>query len=385
MKLLVDNDKQYAFPLLFLLSSGQRGIPKSHRCFQSQKKGNLSQGGGKSFLSPFCVTGDFPSFEQVLQTHALEPLRRRSVETVQLNVGLTCNMACSHCHVESSPSRKETMSVEVAERILELVSRSSSVQLVDITGGAPELHSVFRLLTSSLYSMGKKVQDRCNLTVFFEKGQEDLMEFLANHQVDIVASLPCYEPANVRKQRGAGAFEKSIQALQQLNQFGYGEKNSSRQLHLVYNPVDAQLPPNQSDLERVYKQQLFDNFGIRFNRLYCITNVPIKRYRNDLIRKAQLQRYMELLIDSFGPKNVDRVMCLDQIHISYDGTFYDCDFNYAIDLRANDGKTSRDRWTIWDIDELEQVLNHNIRTDQHCFACTAGCGSSCGGSLTTDE
>ncbi|GJQ14832.1 hypothetical protein GpartN1_g6623.t1 [Galdieria partita] len=318
------------------------------------------------------------TFEQILREYDLQPLRRRTINTVQINIGLYCNMACSHCHVESSPSRKETMSPQVAERIIQLISRTPSVKLVDITGGAPELHHMFRPLVLALSAMGKKIQDRCNLTVLLEPGQEDLVEFLATHQVDIVASLPCYEESNVRKQRGMGTFEKSILALQLLNRWGYGQGEGNKKLYLVYNPVEPQLPGKQSTLEQQYKKQLAEKFHIQFDKLYCLTNMPIQRYRKDLIRQGQLDSYCSLLEQSFQAENVKHVMCLDQIHISYEGTLYDCDFHYAVGLRE---KYQRN---IWQVEHLDSLCNDHIQTASHCFGCTAGFGSSCQGSLVSE-
>jgi radical SAM/Cys-rich protein len=315
------------------------------------------------------------TFDALLRQHDLQPLKRRAIHTVQVNIGLYCNMACSHCHVESSPSRKETMSPKVAERILQLISRTPSIQLLDITGGAPELHNMFRPLVLAASAMGIKVQDRCNLTVLWEPGQEDLAEFLALHQVDIVASLPCYEEANVRKQRGDGTFDKSIRALQLLNSWGYG-RDGTRKLHLVYNPVEPQLPGNQSILEQKYKKELAEKFSIQFDKLFCITNMPIRRYGHDLKRRGKWNAYWSLLEQSFQPDNVQHVMCLDQVHISFDGSFYDCDFHYAVGLKE---KYQRN---IWQVDDLNSLCNNAIQTASHCLGCTAGYGSSCQGSLS---
>jgi len=290
-------------------------------------------------------------------------------------VGKLCNQACHHCHVEAGPKRTEIMPAGVADRILALLAATPSIQTVDITGGAPELNENFRRLVSESRRMQKQVIDRCNLTVLFEPGLETLAEFLAANNVEITASLPCYTESNVDQQRGKGAFEKSIRALRLLNEIGYGQPGSSLALNLVYNPLGASLPPPQEKLEADYKSHLRESFGIEFNRLFTITNMPIKRFADMLVREGKHESYMGLLANHFNPATVDHVMCRDLVSIGWDGKIYDCDFNQMLDLETPGGKN------IWEIDSFSELANSGIATDSHCFGCTAGAGSSCGGSL----
>ncbi|HLK09466.1 MAG TPA: arsenosugar biosynthesis radical SAM (seleno)protein ArsS, partial [Candidatus Angelobacter sp.] len=255
------------------------------------------------------------------------------------------------------------------------LAATPSIHTVDITGGAPELNPNFRTLVSASRRMGKQVIDRCNLTVLFEPGHETLAEFLAANQVEITASLPCYTESNVDQQRGKGAFEKSIRALRLLNAIGYGRKTSGLTLNLVYNPLGASLPPPQQKLEDDYKVQLRDNFGIEFDRLFTITNMPIKRFAEFLVREGKHEAYMALLTNHFNPATVEGLMCRDLVSIGWDGRIYDCDFNQMLDLETPGGKN------IWEIDSFSELAQKPIATDGHCFGCTAGAGSSCGGSL----
>lgn len=281
------------------------------------------------------------------------------------------------------------MSPTVARRLLELASSAPGLQTADITGGAPELHAQFRTLVKGFRSLGLQVLDRCNLTVLLEPGQEDLVEFLAANQVKVVASLPCYSVDNVEKQRGNGVFDSSIRALQRLNAAGYGMKGSGLELDLVYNPVGPSLPPSQEILEDDYRRELRRAFNIEFSSLICITNMPIKRFADDLLISNRLQTYMEMLIASFNPKTVETVMCRDMVHVAWDGRIYDCDFNYALEMTLPVEKAKRDAiplpmpdgLTVFEIDNIDQLTNRRIRTGPHCFGCTAGQGSSCGGSL----
>jgi radical SAM/Cys-rich protein len=297
------------------------------------------------------------------------------VTTLQINVGKVCNQACHHCHVEAGPKRTEIMSPEIADRIVNLLVTSPSIQIVDITGGAPELNPNFSRLVLLSRALGHHVIDRCNLTVFFEPGQDDLPEFLAGNKVEITASLPCYTAENVDKQRGRGVFDKSIRALQLLNKLGYGEPGSGLILNLVYNPLGANLPPAQERLETEYKLQLKQHFGIGFNRLYTIANMPIKRFSEFLVRNGQQEKYMSLLVNHFNPATVERLMCRSLVSVGWDGGLYDCDFNQMLDIEAPGQKT------IWDIHSFSELANRKIATGGHCFGCTAGAGSSCGGSL----
>jgi radical SAM/Cys-rich protein len=316
-----------------------------------------------------------PSFSGKLAEHNIS-LTRTSIRTLQINVGKFCNQACQHCHVEAGPKRTERMERETALRILKLLEKSPSITAVDITGGAPELNENFRYLVSSMRQQGLKVIDRCNLTVLFEAGQEDLANFLAENQVRIVASLPCYQKTNVEKQRGSGVFNKSITALQTLNGLGYGIDGSGLLLDLVYNPLGAFLPPEQKSLEASYRRELHELFGISFTSLFTITNMPIKRFLHQLERDGSFNEYMSLLVNSFNPTAVEHVMCRDLISVDWQGGLFDCDFNQMLELPI-----PSDQRSIWDIDSFEELQQAGITVRDHCYACTAGSGSSCGGSL----
>lgn len=272
--------------------------------------------------------------------------------------------------------RTEIMTLEVAERLVALLEQSPGITTVDFTGGAPEMNPHFRYLVRQARRLGRRVIDRCNLTVLFEPGQQGTAAFLAEHGVETVASLPCYSADNVEKQRGRGAFDKSVVALQQLNALGYGREGSGLKLSLVYNPVGASLPPAQENLERRYKQELSSLFGIEFNDLLTITNMPIKRFAQALLRDGQLEQYMSLLVNHFNPATVDGVMCRSLVSVGFDGAVFDCDFNQMLELPMPSS-----RRTIWDIDDLAALDGDDIATAAHCFGCTAGAGSSCGGAL----
>ncbi|MGC2742964.1 MAG: arsenosugar biosynthesis radical SAM (seleno)protein ArsS [Candidatus Angelobacter sp.] len=329
----------------------------------------------KTALLPILSAAPAADFQGTLRQHGLGELRRREVTTLQINVGKLCNQACHHCHVEAGPKRTEIMPASVAERIMTLLSATPSIRTVDITGGAPELNANFRCVVGDSRRMGKQVIDRCNLTVLFEPGQEMLVDFLATNQVEITASLPCYTESNVDQQRGKGAFEKSIRALRLLNAIGYGRKASGLTLNLVYNPLGASLPPPQEKLEADYKTHLRDSFGIEFDRLFTITNMPIKRFAEFLFREGKHEAYMALLTNHFNPATVDGLMCRDLVSIGWNGRIYDCDFNQMLDLETPSGKT------VWEIESFAELAQKPIATDTHCFGCTAGAGSSCGGSL----
>ncbi len=273
--------------------------------------------------------------------------------------------------------RTELMEVVTVERILELVEAAPTVRTVDITGGAPELNPHFRYLVYSARRMGKTVIDRCNLTVLWEPGQENTAEFLCQQQVWVVASLPCYLKENVERQRGQGVFDRSIRALQKLNALGYGREGSGLVLDLVYNPAGAFLPPAEAQLEAQYKRELGERFGIQFNRLYALTNMPIKRFLHQLEREGRYDDYMQLLVQAFNPGAALGVMCRDLVSVSWDGRLYDCDFNQMLELPLG----GRPR-TIWAIAALAELEREPITFDKHCYGCTAGAGSSCGGALT---
>ncbi len=315
----------------------------------------------------------FTPFAKKLQEHRIT-LQRKIITTLQVNIGKRCNQACSHCHVESSPIRTENMTLTTVNRLLELLEHAPSVKTIDITGGAPEMNPHFVYFVKELRQMKKEVIDRCNLTILQEKGYEDTAVFLRDHQVQIVASLPCYLEDNVDSQRGRGVFNKSILSLQQLNQLGYGRQKGLN-LNLVYNPTSNVLPGDQKALEEAYKEHLQKHFGIVFNQLFTITNMPIKRYLWWLQRKGKFQEYMELLTNNFNPDVAHNVMCTNLVSISWDGQIYDCDFNQMLEIPIDSKPT-----TIWGINDFSD-LSQGIALGSHCYGCTAGAGSSCSGSL----
>lgn len=298
------------------------------------------------------------------------------IEILQVNVGKLCNLTCVHCHVEAGPTKtKENMNWETAEAVVRFMD-ASSVHTLDITGGAPELNPSFRYLVTEGRKRNLRVLDRCNLTVFFEEGLSDLPEFLARNQVEVVASLPCYQKENVDKQRGRGTFEASIEALLLLNRLGYGKEGSHLILNLVYNPVGPHLPPSQEKLEQDYKKRLGDDFGIVFNQLFTITNMPITRYARYLKALKQYDAYVELLVNSFNLATVEGLMCLNTLSVSWDGKLYDCDFNQMLGMSIKNGRD----FNIRDITSSD-LKNWEILTGNHCFGCTAGSGSSCQGAI----
>jgi radical SAM/Cys-rich protein len=276
-------------------------------------------------------------FEDVLLQHGLGLLRRGETTTLQINVGKRCNQACHHCHVEAGPKRTEIMPFHVAKRVLEILANSPTVHTVDITGGAPELNPNFRFLVEESRRLGGHVIDRCNLTVLYEPGMEDLADFLAENEVEIVASLPCYTAANVDKQRGHGVFEKSIAALRDLNRLGYGLANSPLSLNLVYNPLGPSVPPPQERLEGDYKRELRSRFAIEFHRLYTLTNMPIKRFAAFLEQNGKSAEYMSLLVNHFNPETVSGLMCRSLVSVGWDGNLYDCDFNQMLEIPLGAG------------------------------------------------
>lgn len=329
---------------------------------------------------------------EFLTEHGVEQdLVRVNPEIFQLNVGIHCNQACNHCHVESSPKRTESMSQEVADHCLTLLKSSPHTHTFDLTGGAPELQPVFRSLVEGARAGGFEgdIIDRCNLTVLSEPGQEDLVDFLAEHRVRVVASLPCYSAKNVNMQRGRGVFDKSIAGLRDLNAAGYGEPGSGLGLDLVYNPVGPHLAPEQGALEAKYKEELEANFGVVFNSLFTITNMPIKRFADFLHRRGELTEYMDLLVRNFNPGAVKGLMCRNTVSVSYDGAVYDCDFNQQLLLGAatyapDDGPVPGalhypEGLSVMDLQHLDDLTQTPIVVDSHCFGCTAGMGSSCQG------
>jgi radical SAM/Cys-rich protein len=316
------------------------------------------------------------AFAQTLDAHGL-PLRHTRTRVLQINVGKLCNLTCAHCHVNAGPKRKEIMTRETVDRILKWLE-GTDIPVVDLTGGAPEMIPDFRYFVERLAAMTppRHVIDRCNLTILLDPAQDGLAEFLAEHRVEIVASMPCYSSKNVDEQRGNGVFDASIEALQLLNRLGYG-RDEALPLHLVYNPVGAFLPGSQVELEFDYKRELEAHFGIVFDHLYTITNVPVSRFASYLRHNGQYQDYLNLLVDAFNPHAVAGLMCRDTINVSWTGEVFDCDFNQMLKMQWRENGRGL---YLWDLD-FAQVENREILTGEHCFACTAGAGSSCGGAL----
>ena len=314
-------------------------------------------------------------FEAHMARAGLCPLRATGITVFQINVGKLCNQTCRHCHVDAGPDRTELMSRETAELCIAALAQTD-IPTVDMTGGAPELNPQFRWLVQQARRLGRHVMDRCNLSVLLIPSQADLAEFLAYHQVEVIASLPSYRASQADAQRGNGIFEKSMEALRLLNQLGYGRPDSGLVLNLVYNPVGAFLPPRQEAIEAQFKKELRTRHGIEFNRLYTITNMPISRFLEFLIESGNYDQYMTRLANAFNPAAAAEVMCRSMISIGWDGTLYDCDFNQMLDLPVDHAAPSH----IRDFDPT--MLHHRqIVTRNHCYGCTAGSGSSCGGTV----
>lgn len=318
-------------------------------------------------ILPLVIDSDFP------------PMRRSSVDTLQVNLGYKCNQSCVHCHVAAGPHRTEMMDGNTVALVIDVL-RARKLPTLDLTGGAPELHPRFRELVVEARRLGTRVIDRCNLTILSEPGQQDLGQFLAAHGVEVTASLPCYEPANVNRQRGDGVFERSIAGLRQLNALGYGDPKQGLVLNLVYNPQGPSLPPPQGPLESAYKRELLTHFGIRFNHLFALTNMPIQRFGSTLVSKGSFPEYMRLLRDNFCEENLGTVMCRSLLSVDWQGFLYDCDFNQMLGIGASLAGRSRPH--------LRDLLSHDpsgtaIHTADHCYGCTAGQGSSCGGALNS--
>jgi radical SAM/Cys-rich protein len=315
----------------------------------------------------------WPLLEQI----AFPPIRRGRLDTLQVNVGYRCNQSCVHCHVNAGPSRTEEMTAEVVDVVLAFLARRR-ISTLDITGGAPELNPHFRALVHAARDMGVRVVDRCNLTILEVPGQEDLAGFLAREQAEIVASMPCYLEDNVDRQRGKGVFDGSIRGLQKLNASGYGQEASGLVLNLVYNPQGPCLPPPQSALEADYKRILGERYGVVFNRLYTLANMPIQRFGAILIAKGEFGRYLDLLQHAHLDANLDHVMCRNLVSVDWQGYVYDCDFNQMLELPLQLG--TRERVHLSDLLDTE-IEGRPIRVAGHCYGCTAGQGSSCGGAL----
>ncbi len=323
----------------------------------------------------------------LLESTEFPPLKRQRLTTLQVNLGYQCNQSCVHCHVNAGPTRTERMDPENL-RLVSQVLAARDIATLDLTGGAPELHPDFRRLLVEARLLGVRVIDRCNLTILFEPGQENLAQFLAEQGVEVVASLPCYSLDNVDKQRGKGVFDKSIAALQRLNSLGYGRPGSGLTLNLVYNPQGASLPPNQVKLQADYKRELATHFGVHFNDLFALANMPIQRFGSMLISKGQFNDYLRLLKENFAAANLANVMCHSTVSVDWQGFLYDCDFNQQLglalpgagpSLRASAGRP-----------HLRSLLSEDpagrpIRVAEHCYGCTAGQGSSCGGALKNES
>jgi radical SAM/Cys-rich protein len=325
-------------------------------------------------LARLAATGA-PAFDELLERHGKPPLEAAAVEVLQVNVGKLCNQTCAHCHVDAGPDRREVMSAETAAQVVELLRRHP-IATLDITGGAPELNPQFRHLVREATALGRRVIDRCNLSVLLLPAQRDLVAFLAGHRVEVTASLPSFRAAGTDAQRGEGIFAKSIEGLRLLNQAGYG-KGGGLVLNLVHNPVGAFLPGDQHSLERDYRRELQSRHGIVFDHLYTITNMPISRFLEHLDRTGSLERYMELLVGAFNPLAADGVMCRTYLSVGWDGTLFDCDFNQMLALPTNHGAPG----TLAALLASNAPLARRVVTDRHCFGCTAGAGSSCAGAV----
>ena len=366
--------------------SGQEGDDGQISAYNTIGPGSQCNRMSQSLSLPL-ATNDDPFAQRLAEDGQV--LARARLTTLQLNLGKMCNLACNHCHVESGPHRTEIMTWSVMQRILEWIDRyreELDIVVGDLTGGAPEMNPSFSRLIESLVERGIHVLDRCNLTILLEPGYEGLITFLAQHGVEIVASLPCYLEQNVDKQRGNGVFHGSIIALQKLNAVGYGQPHSDLRLDLVFNPVDYGLPPNQVELEKAYKDELSDHYGIVFNKLWTITNMPIKRFEHTLRRDGQFDVYMKNLNEGHNPDNVLSVMCRDLISIGWEGSVYDCDFNQMLQMPlegpafGDEHAVERQSKKLWAFTP-DELVGRRISTGGHCFGCTAGSGSSCTGAL----
>ena len=314
----------------------------------------------------------------LLKNTDFPPIRRNTLEILQVNLGYLCNQSCLHCHVAAGPNRKELMSRETIEHLLPILE-IPSVHTLDLTGGAPEMNPIFQEIVLEARSLNVKVIDRCNLTILLEPGFENLAQFLAENEVQIVASLPCYLEQNVDGQRGKGVYQKSIDAMQLLNRLGYGQDGSKLNMTLVYNPIGPYLPPPQKDLESEYKSYLYDHFGIVFNQLFTITNMPIARFGSTLISKGEFENYMNLLKDAFSAANLAGLMCRNLLSVDWQGYVYDCDFNQMLNMNIT-SPDSNEPLHIRDI-VVNTLSNIPVNIADHCYGCTAGQGSSCGGAL----
>lgn len=316
------------------------------------------------------------SFASKLRETNLFPLKVKQIDTLQINLGKMCNQVCEHCHVDAGPDRKEIMDKETMQHCLE-VAKNPQIKTIDLTGGAPEMNPNFRWFVSELYKLNKHIIVRCNLTIIVaNKKYHDLPLFFRDHKIEVVSSLPCYTEANTDKQRGEGVFAKSLKALHMLNEVGYGKEDSGLILNFVFNPGGASLPPSQEVLKADYKVRMKADFNIEFNDLYTITNIPISRFLDFLIKAGRQEEYMHKLIDSYNPHAAENVMCRNMISVGWDGYLYDCDFNQMLELKID--KQNSQHISEFNMDKLSQ---RSIIVNQHCFGCTAGSGSSCGGAI----
>ncbi|CAN5135157.1 arsenosugar biosynthesis radical SAM protein ArsS [soil metagenome] len=323
-------------------------------------------------------TGDFAlvPFQQKLKESGLFPLKPTGVEIFQVNVGKMCNQVCKHCHVDAGPDRKEIMTKETMQQCIDVLKNNPQLKVVDLTGGAPEMNPDFRWFVEEIKKLGRHVIVRCNLTIILaSKKYHDLPKFYKLQNIEVVSSLPFYTQDRTDRQRGNGVFEDSIKALQMLNKEGYGKGEDNLILNLVYNPAGAFLPPSQTILEKEYKQALKQQYGIEFNNLYAITNLPISRYLDYLLTSGNYETYMEKLVNAYNPMAASNVMCRNTISVGWDGFLYDCDFNQMLDLKVNCNSRHISEFNVNELNEREIIIG------QHCFGCTAGSGSSCGGAL----
>jgi radical SAM/Cys-rich protein len=322
------------------------------------------------------TTRKLPSFKEKLAGIGLYPLLPQQLETLQVNLGKVCNQTCAHCHVDAGPDRTEVMSRETMSHCLTAIGESD-IQTVDLTGGAPEMNPDFQWFVERLFKLGTKILVRSNLTILTTNAKyRRLPEFFSDHGVTVISSLPCYTAENTDSQRGTGVFDRSIEALQMLNRVGYGQERSNLELHLVYNPLGPFLPPSQEKLRSDYKRILKDQFGVVFNDLYCITNMPINRFLDQLIRDGKYGEYLETLVNGFNPTAAAGVMCRTLLSVGWDGRLYDCDFNQMLEMEIDTARPAHIREF-----DLAELIERRIVIDEHCFGCTAGAGSSCGGEI----
>ena len=317
-------------------------------------------------------------FDQTLQQHGLPPLVSTSLDVLQVNVGRLCNQTCRHCHVDAGPERREIMPQTVMQACLDAL-RQHPFSTLDVTGGAPEMNPHFRWFVTQARPLVPRIIDRCNLTILTANGFDDLPEFLAEHRVEIVASLPCYLESNVDAQRGDGVFAKSLEALRRLNSLGYGQPDSDLVLNLVYNPLGPSLPPDQAKLAEAYHRELAARYGIVFDELFALANLPISRFLDDLLQSGRYEQYQQKLIEAFNPSAAAGVMCRNTLSVDWQGRLFDCDFNQMLDLELESAAPR----TIFDFKPVS-LANRHIVTGRHCFGCTAGAGSSCQGTIAAD-